>query len=111
MTRQIPRETRALRQAPAFLLAFLFSASAGPDDPPTRRVAAVVTEYRHNSHADMIVSRLLLIVVFFLVFVPTGMLLRLSGRDPLTRRFESARSTYWLPRTPMRHPRDYFRQF
>lgn len=34
-----------------------FPASAD-DAPPRKRVAAVVTEYRHNSHADVIVSRL-----------------------------------------------------
>jgi hypothetical protein len=27
---------------------------------PPKRIAAIVTEYRHNSHADAIVSRLLL---------------------------------------------------
>ena len=40
-----------------FLLLLLCSLSCAA---PPKRIAAVVTEYRHNSHADVIVSRLLL---------------------------------------------------
>lgn len=40
--------------------AFFISESAAAEPMRDRRVAAVVTEYRHNSHADVIVSRLLL---------------------------------------------------
>lgn len=40
--------------------AFLAGGGVRAEDAPSRRVAALVTEYRHNSHADMIVSRLLL---------------------------------------------------
>jgi hypothetical protein len=60
VTRRTPRCARVVRYAPALLLGFVSAAPAIADDPPTRRVAAVVTEYRHNSHADVIVSRLLL---------------------------------------------------
>ncbi len=38
----------------------MFAAGAKADDAPPKTVAAIVTEYRHNSHADVIVSRLLL---------------------------------------------------
>ncbi len=44
--------------AAVLLAAAADRAQAG--DLPVRRIAAVVTEYRHNSHADVIVSRLLL---------------------------------------------------
>lgn len=44
----------------ALAMFYFCSAAEVPDAPATRRVAAVVTEYRHNSHADVIVSRLLL---------------------------------------------------
>ena len=40
----------------ALFLATLSTACAAPP----KRIAAIVTEYRHNSHADVIVSRLML---------------------------------------------------
>ena len=42
-----------------FTALFLATLSAACAAPP-KRIAAIVTEYRHNSHADVIVSRLLL---------------------------------------------------
>lgn len=58
--RRSPSIAPAARRVALLLLMLTAAVPGSADEPPVRRVAAVVTEYRHNSHADVIVSRLLL---------------------------------------------------
>lgn len=44
-------------------------------------------------------TRVLLTLAFFLVLTPTGMLMRLLGRDPMRRRFEREAPSYRTPST------------
>jgi len=59
-----------------------------------------------------IVSHLVFGMVFYLVLMPIGLLMRLVGRDPLHRRLDPQAKSYWIAR-----PKDiddsskYFRQF
>ena len=47
-----------------------------------------------------IVSPLVLGLMFALVFVPIGLLLRLFGKDPLRLRLDPAAQSYWIEREP-----------
>ena len=58
-----------------------------------------------------IVSHVLLSVVFYLVVLPIGLLLRLFGYDALKRRLEPEAESYWIEREAREDPRRYFRQF
>jgi hypothetical protein len=49
--------------------------------------------------------------VWYLVFAPIGLLLRLAGYDPLGRRFEPKRDSYWTPHAGQRPMQRYFRQY
>lgn len=40
----------------------------------------------------------LLTLVFFIVFTPYGMIARILGKDPLERKRDPARSSYWILR-------------
>ncbi|HTY22506.1 MAG TPA: SxtJ family membrane protein [Desulfomonilaceae bacterium] len=44
------------------------------------------------------VSRVLLTIIFFIVITPTGLIMKLVGKDPMDRKWEPDASSYWTPR-------------
>lgn len=52
-------------------------------------------------------SRILLTIIYFLIFVPYGVVSRLVGRDPLKRRQGECES-YWQPRERQRQEKEQF---
>lgn len=58
-----------------------------------------------------IISRLLLTALFFTVFTPLALLLRVSRRDSLSRRFRSDQETYWTPKSTPPDIRSYLRGY
>lgn len=47
-----------------------------------------------------VVAPIALGILFFLVFTPMGLLMRLLGKDPLKLKREPAAATYWVNREP-----------
>ncbi|MBC7957033.1 MAG: hypothetical protein H7Y33_14325 [Cytophagales bacterium] len=47
-----------------------------------------------------VVSPIALGILFYLVFMPIGLLMRLSGKDPLRLKFDPAAKSYWIEREP-----------
>jgi hypothetical protein len=50
-------------------------------------------------------------LIFYLVVTPLGVIMRLTGRDPMERRFDPKAKTYWKPRPTQTDASRYFRQF
>jgi Saxitoxin biosynthesis operon protein SxtJ len=57
------------------------------------------------------VSHLVLATIYFLVATPIRVLLAVTGRDPMKRRFDKKAASYWIVRRPNRDDARYFRQF
>jgi hypothetical protein len=58
-----------------------------------------------------VVSRLILGLLFFGIVTPVGLVLRLTGRDPLLLRPVRGADSYWRARSATHDVRRYFRQF
>jgi len=59
----------------------------------------------------IVISNLLLILFFYGAITPVGLLLKALGRDPMKRRWEPKRSSYWEPAEKSVAPERYFRQY
>jgi hypothetical protein len=70
------------------------------------RILALVT-----APVGWVVSRLLLVVIYYALLTPLALVFRLLGRDSLRRRFEPQATTYWQPRAAALDRRRYLRQF
>lgn len=53
-----------------------------------------------------LMTRVILTLVWALVFVPVGLLFKLTGRDALRRRPDPDAETYWQPREPAASPKE-----
>jgi ABC-type uncharacterized transport system permease subunit len=58
-----------------------------------------------------LITLVLMGVVYYLVITPTGLLMRLFGRDPLSRKFLPGAASYWIRRKEDASLDRYFRQY
>lgn len=58
-----------------------------------------------------VLSYLIMGFLFFVMITPLGLFFRLTGYDPLRRRFDANASTYWTDPRPRRGKESFFRQF
>jgi hypothetical protein len=47
-----------------------------------------------------IVNPVVLGIMFYGIISPTGLIMRLAGKDPLRLRFDRSAPSYWIPRVP-----------
>ena len=57
-------------------------------------------------------TRLILGIIFYLIFTPVSLVMRLTGYDPLNRSFKKDTDTYWIKREKIVKDREqYLKQF
>jgi hypothetical protein len=64
-----------------------------------------------NYPIGWVVTHVVMALIFYLVVTPVGVIMRLTGRDPMERGFDRAAKTYWKPRRMEHDPARYFRQY
>lgn len=58
-----------------------------------------------------LVTQVMLALMFYGVITPVAVLFRLKGRDPLCRKLDAEKTSYWTDKETPQDPRTYFRQY
>jgi hypothetical protein len=58
-----------------------------------------------------VVSHVLLLIAYYLVLTPIGLLMRLFGYDPMQRKLDKPAKSYWIAREPVVNSKRYFKQY
>jgi hypothetical protein len=59
---------------------------------------------------NKVVSPIVMGAIFFLIFAPVGIVMRLAGRDALSMRLDKTLPTYWVRRDPPGPADDSFKE-
>ncbi len=78
--------------------------------PAARRPIFVGWSYAASA-IGWVLSYVLLAAIFYVVFTAVGMLMRVVGYDPLSRRIDRRAPSYWVAREPVDDVQRYFRQY
>jgi hypothetical protein len=57
------------------------------------------------------VSFVLMALIFYWLFAPIGLIMKLVGRDPMRRKLDVSADTYWIRREQKREEAAYFKQY
>lgn len=77
---------------------------------PLRLKPVFVAAIYVTSRIGFVVSHLILMIIYFVVITPIGLIMRLVGHDPLRLKFEPPAKIYWIDRKGRRSAASYFRQ-
>lgn len=61
--------------------------------------------------AGLAITWALMLPVFYLIFLPGRLILKIRGIDPMCRKFPTDAPSYWVPRKPVHDVEEYKRQF
>ena len=56
-------------------------------------------------------TRLILSLIFLLMITPIGLIMKLLGKDPIAKRADPAKKSYWVAREKVDHPETMKFQF